>query len=882
MTPYRLLNVGDDLIQDREQLRKMLEEADSEYVVLSRIQDTFPPADVRAACIYAADQDLDAVMLECTYDVGRESAESDSDDEQEEKNSGDEDSDDSGDSDDGKSVTDAEGLVIHLDQLDELVTLPDDYEAVVYRRSTILSELPDADHGYEIAADLFYRIAEKKGVVGYLSGTNVVLGHPGKRDFIRNADDRKVDWYLGAFRKHWEKTIARYGEGELPVYVQRHLLRELTIRYDANRNRRNRQALSSEELEQFLELTQRILAGIQDEFLISGVKLWKKYNFTFALQDKFLNLKYENPKIEYLLVDSENEQNSGFSGEENWPTRIRINGRVLPNQLIPKVYIDVMNEEEDSLVLECASPKFLQESDVHWTVLLNGKSVPYQETERYKDTRFFGMEPYHQFTFRVELKKKDFKKHNQLQFVLNVNGKNVPHPMATTRFPARISTKLNRAYWCFDKYLATFNMGGTKTTLYIKESSWLTKLFSELLFLREIKKGRAARPDLIKERLWYWLTYPIYHRKNIWITFDKLYKGGDNGEYFYKYCTTRKDTDIVPVYVINQDAEDLERLRHEGYQPVIHGSRKHRCMFLHSKMIFATHAALYKFNAVPQADVPYVQDLLHATAVYISHGLSVQNLVEANNQAQNNMQLYYCASKYEVQNLLQPAYGYQGKNIVRLKGLARFDGLVNNDQKQILITPTWRNYIALTPDNPNESRPYSSLFRETDYYKIFNSLINDDKLLRSAKENGYRIIYLVHPNIAEQAVDFEQQDGVEVISALDANYEKLLCESSLMVTDYSGVQFDFAYMRKPIVYYHPPKLPPHYEDGGFFYDTQGFGEICEEQDHLVDLLCDYMEHRCELKNFYRERQDDYLAFDDHNNCQRIFEDAYQWQKAKRK
>ena len=130
-------------------------------------------------------------------------------------------------------------------------------------------------------------------------------------------------------------------------------------------------------------------------------------------------------------------------------------------------------------------------------------------------------------------------------------------------------------------------------------------------------------------------------------------------------------------------------------------------------------------------------------------------------------------------------------------------------------------------------------------------------------------------------MDFEKKDGVEIISALGVNYEKILCESSLMLTDYSGVQFDFAYMRKPVVYYHPPKLPPHYVEGGFFYDTQGFGEICTEHQQLVDTLCDYMEHDCQLKDSYRTRQDDFFAFSDHDNCKRIFEDAYTWQKENR-
>lgn len=64
----------------------------------------------------------------------------------------------------------------------------------------------------------------------------------------------------------------------------------------------------------------------------------------------------------------------------------------------------------------------------------------------------------------------------------------------------------------------------------------------------------TGRPEMLKERFWYWLSYPVYHKKNIWLTFDKIYKGGDCGEYFYKYCVSRKDTDVVPVYLMNEEA----------------------------------------------------------------------------------------------------------------------------------------------------------------------------------------------------------------------------------------------------------------------------------------------------------------------------------------
>ena len=687
----------------------------------------------------------------------------------------------------------------------------------------------------------------------------------------------QTDWYLEQLRQLVRQVTEQYQDG-LPADEQLHLLRELIIRFDANKNQNDKYVLNEEQLHEFMELAGETLQQIDDEWLISGTKIWKGYGLSFALQEKFLHLKYKDLKEEYYLTDPKEA-----GKKQKYPVRIRIQGREMPNQILPRVCLDVVNETKDALVLDCSCPYFLKGPEVQWEVLWNHQVISYQETQRYNDTLYFGVDDYRGYTFQIVLKKKDFKEKNTLQFALNVNGKRILHPIITRRFTARITSQLNCSYWCFDHYVMTFNKGTVKKTIRIEKCSGLGHLKRELVFWevilkKSLKKADTGRPEMLKERLLYWLSYPVYHKKNIWLTFDKIYKGGDCGEYFYKYALTRKDTDVVPVYVMNQDAEDTKRLRKEGYQPLIHGTRKHRLMYLHAKMVFATHAGLYNFNGISNEEIPYLQDLISADAVCIQHGLSVQDLAFNANQAFNNNKLYYCASKYEVKNLLQPQYGYLDPSAVRLKGLARFDGLVSRDQKQILITPTWRNYIALCPNAKNESRPYSKLFKDTDYYKIYNSLITDHKLLDTAKKTGYKLIYLVHPNIGEQAVDFEKKEGVEIVSALGVNYEKILCESSLMLTDYSGVQFDFAYMRKPVVYYHPPKLPPHYVEGGFFYDTQGFGEICTEHQELVDTLCAYMESGCALKPFYRDRQDDFFAFSDHENCKRIFEDAYAWQK----
>ena len=204
-----------------------------------------------------------------------------------------------------------------------------------------------------------------------------------------------------------------------------------------------------------------------------------------------------------------------------------------------------------------------------------------------------------------------------------------------------------------------------------------------------------------------------------------------------------------------------------------------------------------------------------------------------------------------------------------LTGLARYDGLKSKEEKIILITPTWRRNVV-NSSVAYIKKKHNDNFKNSDYFNIYDSLINNKKLIECAKKNGYKIIYLLHPAMSGQLEDFTRNDYVDIIPATgNVNYEEILTKSALMVTDYSGVQFDFAYQRKVLVYYHPDKLPPHYDDGGLEYDTMGFGPVCKTEEQIVDELCNNMDNGCKISDKYKERADRFFAFDDHNNCKRI-------------
>lgn len=478
--------------------------------------------------------------------------------------------------------------------------------------------------------------------------------------------------------------------------------------------------------------------------------------------------------------------------------------------------------------------------------------------------------------FAVEIPVAELGKKTELRFRLKKNTLT----LVTSDYQAKLTSALCNSWWSFGAYVVSFCwQGRTAVGITIEKMGKAGRALREAKLLKEILTASYGSKQMFLMRCMYWLAMPVYAKKNIWLTFDKLYKGGDCGEYFYKYLADHRPAGVEPVYVIRQDAKDYERLRKEGYCPMAYRTGKQRLSYLYAKMVFATHSGVPSFGGFNKWEVRFVQDRIRAVNTCIQHGLSVQDLTYDSNRIVNNNKRYYCASKYEIENLSQASYDYK-EEMLRLTGIPRYDGLINRDKKQILIAPTWRSYVAM-PSVMGSERPYNPEFVHTDYYRIYKELLDNKKLKETAARCGYRILYLLHPTLNAQLTDFHVGDGVETASSLEISYEQALTESSLMVTDYSGVQFDFAYMRKPVVYFHTPLLPPHYEEGGFFYDTQGFGEICTKAEELVQTICEYMEHGCELKSFYRKRQDDFFAFEDRENCRRICEDALAYQMSRK-
>ncbi|WP_426350502.1 CDP-glycerol glycerophosphotransferase family protein [Alloiococcus sp. CFN-8] len=651
---------------------------------------------------------------------------------------------------------------------------------------------------------------------------------------------------------------------DIPRLVQGYAFNLILAQFNLNINTKDKHAFSSnKELEEYEKLCRRTLINIDDSIILN-IEGKAEYTATNPLKIAFLRLKYgKDFKAQYVY------------SQPNKSVLLTMGEYAIADFAVQKVYIDLMEFREDKLIIEASIAGLIPKEEYSLVASLNGIEIPIEETYRYAHTKYFGVSVHKRYTFKIAIPKEEMEKrqNNKLIFSAVINNFEVPLKVEGGRYTSKIPNTVPKGYWYSNGFLIIYRK--KKSGLLIQRRTVLGHIKKEINYLASLMKKKKRSATLI--RVCYWLTRPWLSRKNLWITFDKMYKGGDCGEYFYKYLISTNNTSIEPHYIINYDYPDADRLIKEGYKPLRYRSLKQRLYFLNSSIVATTHANLPAFSGMIPACFSCLQDLFNAEVVCIQHGLAVQQLAHNNNQLYDNLKRFYCASPREIENLSKPIY-YFPEDYLKLTGIPRFDGLKSDDKKQILITPTWRNYIAV-PASLGNVRPYTETFKETDYFKIYNNLISDERLIAAAKKNGYKIIYLLHPTISSQISDYQPGEGVEVRSAVGVNYEEILKESSLMVTDYSGVQFDFAYMRKPVVYYHPPKLPPHYSEGGFFYDTMGFGEICTDHEELVSTLISYMERQCSIDSFYKKREDDFFAFEDLNSCQRIYHDLVEYQNS---
>ena len=140
------------------------------------------------------------------------------------------------------------------------------------------------------------------------------------------------------------------------------------------------------------------------------------------------------------------------------------------------------------------------------------------------------------------------------------------------------------------------------------------------------------------------------------------------------------------------------------------------------------------------------------------------------------------------------------------------------DKKAILYAPTWR-------DNQHTSGEGYTYKTEIDF-----------DMLRRELGDEYMILFRAHYLVAN-SFDFARYEGfVRDVSGYE-DINDLYIASDMLVTDYSSVFFDYANLRKPIIFYMYDLKEYAGEIRGFYLSLDELpGAIAEEEDALIEEI----------------------------------------------
>lgn len=357
----------------------------------------------------------------------------------------------------------------------------------------------------------------------------------------------------------------------------------------------------------------------------------------------------------------------------------------------------------------------------------------------------------------------------------------------------------------------------------------------------------------------------IYRRKHIWIVTERGTDARDNGLHMYRFIR-EQHPEINAYYIIKNDSPDYPRVAPLG-NIVERGSLKHWLLYLGAEIKISTHINGF----IPANNWHYFLFASHRRknekVVNLKHGI-IKDDMRSYYRDCTNVSLFICGAKPEYDFILAN-YGYSEKEL-KYTGLARYDYLHGNAmRRQVLIMPTWRSWLSTNKDGITAEDVENST-----YLKCWASILNSQRLQEMAEKYDVSFVFYPHYEVQPFLALFQDaQPCVTIADFAHFDVQELLKESMLLVTDYSSVFFDFAYMKKPVLYYQFDEAEyraQHYAQGYFDYRKDGFGEVVTEETELLNLIEQYLLDGCTLRPEYAHRVQAFFPLNDTRNCERIF------------
>lgn len=355
-------------------------------------------------------------------------------------------------------------------------------------------------------------------------------------------------------------------------------------------------------------------------------------------------------------------------------------------------------------------------------------------------------------------------------------------------------------------------------------------------------------------------------KKQLWLVCEDGNTARDNGYHFFVFMY-KSHPKINTYYVIDRKKADYKKLGEYSDKVVQFKSIKHWLYYLSANKNISIH----KHGNPCQSFFFFIHVVLklYDNRIFLQHGVIKDDLpfVYYKNA---RFRIFICGAKREYE-YIKENFGYPAGR-VQYTGLARFDKLhdITINKKQILLMPTWRSWFG----GNSQFDKNESLFKKTDFYKFWNELLLDKNLKDYLEVNNIIMYFYPHQHMQKFLHLFTSNSkNVKIVDNSIIDIQTLLKDSALLVTDYSSVFMDFAYMNKPILYYQFDEeefRSKHLAKGYFDYRDDGFGKVITNKKELIDELINLIKNDYVDDKLYQKRRKDFFEIRDNKNCERIY------------
>lgn len=351
-----------------------------------------------------------------------------------------------------------------------------------------------------------------------------------------------------------------------------------------------------------------------------------------------------------------------------------------------------------------------------------------------------------------------------------------------------------------------------------------------------------------------------FKSRKIWLigeNFGECLK--DNGYFFFKYCSQLSE-EIEVFFIIRKNSKNYDNYLRLNKNVLFYGSLRHVFYLTVANTFIYTHS---------HRDIAYKKIFLFLKItkklVFLQHGIiglkNIGGFYEKN--CYDIVDIFIVTSSFE-KHIVKRQLGLDNEKI-KITGLSRYDYLFNEKDvqpRQIAYIPTWREWI-------NNTNFENSLCKDR-----FNSLLNSSELIKILSKHNLMLKFYFHKNMKDfSGRFFSCSERIKIIHFGQETVQELIKRSSLLITDYSSVSWDFYYLKKPIIFYQFD-LNDYLEKRGSYMDLKidAFGDTVEIENQLIDLIEYYANKEFTERENYAKLRGKYFQYSDRKNCERIYKE----------